>query len=311
MTFRPRHFHSSSLLFVLCSLFLLACDTIINPTLPSATPVLAVDAWINNKAQTQVVLLALTQPYFDSSQPTGVSGATVTVQDLTDGTVYSFLENNSVKGSYEWKPTGTNFGTVGHRYQLTMTVNGEVFQALAQMGRVPRVDSITFELDENSRSTKKTRYTGEFWATDPKGPGDTYWIRTTVNDTLLTKPSEINTAFDAGFSAGSDADGVTFLLPVRRRITPDKSNLSNNPSPFNIGDSVYVEINSISLAAFNYLGQVVTQADRPTGFGQLFATPVANVSTNVVNQNPTGSAVVGFFNVAAVSGLGARFRKVN
>ena len=39
----------------------------------------------------------------------------------------------------------------------------------------------------------------------------------------------------------------------------------------------------------------------------LFATPLANVSTNIKNVNANGSKVLGFFNVAAVSVAGKRF----
>jgi hypothetical protein len=302
---------SSAVLFCMIGLFSLSCETVINPTLQSAAPVLVVDGWVNNKFQKQIILLTLTQPYFNDAQPAGVSGATVSVQDVTDGTLYIFNESPTVKGSYEWTPITSTFGAIGHNYKLTMMVNGEVFEAASHMGRVPPVDSITFELDQNNRSSNKTRYTGEFWATDPKGVGDCYWIKATVNDTLLTLPTEINTAYDAGLSAGGEADGVTFLLPIRRGITPDRSNQTGDPSPFWPGDSVYVEINSITVAAFNYLGQVVTQTNRPDGFGELFATPLANVSTNITNTNPSGSSAVGFFNVAAVSGRGQKFIKVD
>jgi hypothetical protein len=209
-----------------------------------------------------------------------------------------------VKGSYEW--SSGSFGTIGHNYKLSITVNGETFEASSHMGRVPPIDSITFEKADNS-TNKKVRYVGEFWAVDPVGPGDAYWIRTHKEDTLLNKPSEINIAYDAGLSAGGDADGVEFILPIRRGITPDDSNESGNPSPFLQGDSVYVEINSITIAAFNYLGEVITQTNRPGGFAELFASPIANVSTNIKNVNPSGSTALGFFNVAAVSGKGQRF----
>lgn len=299
------------LMMTVGGIFFLSCEKTINPELPGAAPVLVVDGWLNNKPEKQFITLSLTQPYFDFSQPVGVSGATVSVQDETDGvTVYHFIENPSVKGSYEWMPSLYNLGTIGHHYKLTIILNGETFVASSRMGRVPLVDSITFSKQNSSRKNI-TRYYGEFWATDPKGPGDTYWIKTTKNDTLLTLPAEINTAYDAGLSAGGDADGVIFIQPIRRKITPTLStNQSATDSPLNIGDSVYVEIHSISLAAFNFLGQVVTQTNRPGGFGQLFATPLANVSSNIANVNPTGSAVVGFFNTAAVSGRGQRFTRV-
>ncbi len=310
MDFATKRIRFFSLLsFCLIGTFFLACETVINPTLQPAVPVLVVDAWINNKPQKQVVVLTQTQPYFNDAQPVGVSGATVTVQDLTNNASYTFAENPSTKGSYEWTPSTATFGTIGHAYRLSITVNGEVFEAASRMGRVPPIDSVTFSLDQNNRSSKTVRYIGEFWATDPKGTGDTYWIKTVKNDTLLNLPNEINTAYDAGFSAGGDADGVVFIPPIRRKITPTNSSTTPDRSPFNPGDSVYVEIHSITLAAFNYLGEVVTQTNRPGGFSELFAKPMANVSTNVTNTNPKGSAVVGFFNVAAVHGRGTKFIK--
>jgi hypothetical protein len=293
------------------SLVFSSCEQTIHPALQSANPVLVVDAWINNKNETQVVLLTETQPYFDDADLAGVSGAVVTVEDVTAGIQYTFNENPNKKGSYEWKPSDGPFGMVGHSYKLTLQVGGETFEASSRMGRVPPIDSIVFEVDDRPGSNKKTKYRGEFYATDPVGVGDTYWIRAYKNDTLLNKPSELNVAYDAGFSAGGEADGEIFIVPIRLGINPDYSNDSSNPSEYLPGDSVYVEINSITLAAFNYLNEVSTQTDRPGGFAELFATPLANVSTNVSNINPKGSTVVGFFNVAAVSGRGKKFVTVN
>lgn len=297
---------SSLALLLLCCLLVLSCEQVINPTLKSASPLLVVDAWINNKPVKQTIVLTQTQPYFDDAQPTGVSGAVVTVEDLNNGKIYSFVENTSLQGRYDWTPSVGSFGAIGHNYKLNITFNGEAFEASSHMGRVPPVDSITFTKDERP-GLNKIRYQGEFWAKDPAGAGDAYWIKATKNDTLLNKPSEINVAYDAGFSAGGDADDVEFLPPIRRGITPDNSNVSGNPSPYWPGDSVYVEIHSITLAAFNYLKEVMVQTDRPGGFSELFARPIANVSTNLKNANPNGSTVLGFFNVAAVSSRGQKF----
>ncbi|MEM6829935.1 MAG: DUF4249 family protein [Bacteroidota bacterium] len=71
------------------------------------------------------------------------------------------------------------------------------------------------------------------------------------------------------------------------------------------GDSVYVEIHSISNEAYFFMNQVIIETTRAGGFGALFATPLANVSTNIVPDDPETS-VAGFFNVAAVSGTGNR-----
>jgi len=298
----------SVLVTVAIGLFFLSCEQVINPTLQSAAPVFVVDAWVNNKPGKQVIILTQTQPYFDDAQPIGVSGAVVTVEDVNDGTIYAFIENPTKKGYYEWSSGSGSLGAIGHDYKLAITLNEEVFGATSHMGRVPLIDSITFTNDRRS-VTYEERYQGEFWAMDPPGAGDSYWIRAVKNDTLLNKPSELNIAYDAGFSAGGDADGVEFIPPIRRGITPNNPNASSNHSLYWPGDSVYVEIHSITLAAFNYLNEVKVQTDRPGGFSELFARPIANVSTNVTNANPKGSAVMGFFNVAAVSGRGQKFVK--
>jgi len=290
-----------------------SCEDKINPTLEHADPVLVVDAWVNNKPEDQVVVLTKTQPYFDNTNPPGVSGATVTITD-NDGKVYPFVEDGQVAGNYVWKYQNNEvFGAVGKNYTLSVTVDGEVFTSSCTMGRVPPIDSITYEKDDRLRqsSDNQTFYRAEFWATDPVGAGDTYWIRTYKNGVLLDKPSELNIAYDAGGSQGADADGVVFIFPIRRGINADDKDPNDDTkrlSPVEPGDSLNVQINSISLAAFNYLNEVGEQTNRPGGFGELFSTPLANVSTNIYNQNPKGSRVLGFFNVASVSTAGQRFK---
>ena len=69
--------------------------------------------------------------------------------------------------------------------------------------------------------------------------------------------------------------------------------------------SVYVEIHSISNEAYFFMNQVFIETSREGGFGALFATPLANVSTNIVPDDPNNSTA-GFFNIASVSSNGAR-----
>ena len=296
---------------MIASVILSSCEDVIHPELQKAEPVLVVEAWLNNKPGDQVINLMKTQSYFDNTTPPGVSGAIVTVQD-SEGEVMTFTEDVNQKGSYRWSPSvaGGSFGTIGRDYKLTVVVGGETFVSVSSMGRVPVIDSITFKFEEKSSFYPKNSYTAEFWARDPQGTGDTYWIRTTKNDTLLNKPQEISLAFDAGFSQGGSFDGITFIPPIRTSINPNNTDSNKKPlSPYSPGDSVYVEIQSISIATFNYLNEVAIQTNRPGGFGQLFSAPPSNVSTNVFNSNEKGSKVVGFFNTAAVSGLGKRLKK--
>ncbi len=126
---------------------------------------------------------------------------------------------------------------------------------------------------------------------------------------LLNKPSEITIAYDAGFSQ-SDFDGVEFILPIRQGINPNDQDENDKPiAPYQIDDSVYVEIYSITHESYNFLNEVITQTDRPGGFGELFATPLANVSTNI-NKVSGATPVVGFFNVSSVSALGQEIQPI-
>ena len=286
-----------------------SCEDKITPTLENATPVYVVDAWLNNKQGTQTIFLSKSQPYFENTLPPGVSGAVISVND-DKGKVFSFHEDDKRPGYYVWVPSGNEvFGTVGNIYQLNMQVNGETFLAASKMGRVPLIDSITFETDKRTASEDSVTR-GQFWGTDPKGVGDAYWIRTFKNGVLLNKPSELNIAYDAGFSAGGQTDGVTFITPIRRGINSRDTDANDKPlPPIVAGDSLNVQIFSITHEAFNHLNEVMVQTDRPGGFAELFATPLANVSTNISNASTQGTKVQGFFNVSAVSSAGKRFKK--
>ena len=126
----------------------------------------------------------------------------------------------------------------------------------------------------------------------------------------MNKPSEINLAYDAGFSAGGNFDGVSFITPIRQGINPfDQDDNDEIIPPYLPGDSVYVEIHSITLEAFNFMNEVAIQTNRPGGFSELFASPISNVSTNIFNANNSSRKALGFFNVAAVSGLGKRLEE--
>lgn len=294
---------------LLTSVIFSSCEDVINPQLESAEPVLVIDAWINNLPDSQKVILTRTQPYFQNILPPTVSGATVTITDQ-NGTIFTFLEDKP--GEYVWVPVGNDvFGTLGINYTLSVQTNGETFTAESRMGRVPVVDSITFFVQEGNQFIDDL-YQAEFWAKDPVETGDAYWIKFYKNSIQQNKPSEIITAYDAGFTKGGNFSGVEFIPPIRRAINPfDADENDQLLSPYQVGDSVSVQIHAVTEAAFNFLNQVAIQTDRPGGFSELFSTPLANVSTNIRNTNATGSKVVGFFNVGAVSELGRKFNSLD
>ena len=147
------------------------------------------------------------------------------------------------------------------------------------------------------------------FATDPVGQGDAYWIKAWKNGQYLNKPSEINISYDAGGSPGAVVDGIPFIQPIRDGINPFEQDENDEfLPPYSPGDSVYVELHSINYDSYVFLSEVSIQTDRPGGFAELFAQPLANVSTNikVVGESADVTEAIGFFNVSAVSVKGRR-----
>lgn len=286
---------------------LFACEDQIDPTLPDADPVLSVDAWINDKPEPQVIRLTTTQPYFDNTPPPVVLGATVEVSS-PQGERYVFSEDERNPGTYVWTPPSESetLGTVGYTYQLRIESAEGNYTAETGMSRTTPIDSITFEFLGASAFNPET-YLAQLWATDSAGAGDAYWIKVDKNGESINGAGEIRLVYDGGFSRGGAADGAVFISPVRTSINSFDQDDNDAFLPAYLpGDSIHVELHSLSDAAFDYWNQVQIQVNRPGGFGELFANPLANVPTNIRNTDPDGPAAVGFFNVAAVSGLGKR-----
>ncbi|MEP2024520.1 MAG: DUF4249 domain-containing protein [Reichenbachiella sp.] len=283
---------------------LCACDDQIYPDLDDAPEVLVVDAWIDDLMKDQVVKLSMTQPYFQSSETKSVSGAQVYITD-NEGNRFDFVEEGS--GNYVWSPVSDPFGTIGDSYELTVISGEDTFKATSMKNRVPTVDSITFEYNEDKIfGTVETYYSAELWVTDLVGEGDIYWIKTFKNEEFLNKPSEISLAWDAGFNKSAPFDGDTFIPPIRSSINPeDYDDNDEFISPYADGDSVYVELHAITEAARNFLSEVQIQTNREGGFGALFATPLSNVPTNIINET-SDKLVVGFFSVSSVETNGNR-----
>ena len=283
-----------------------SCEDVINPTLPDAEPVLVIDAWVSNEDRPQHIFVNRSQPYFENEFPEKVDNAVVYIVD-SEGNRFDFVENDS---AYTWvAPQGEVFGVTGRTYDLTVEVEGRRYLSSTIMGRAPEIDSVKFSYEESDGFIQEDYYLAEFVAKDFVGEGDTYWIKAYKNDAFLSKPGEINVAFDAGFSRGGNIDGLVFIQPIQQGINPvdeDPENDNEFLPPYLIGDEVRVEIHSINLPAFFFLNEVIIQTDRQGGFGALFAQPLANLSTNIeVADASSTEQVLGFFNVAAVTSRSA------
>lgn len=297
--------YSTIVLFLL----LFSCEDIITPDLPINKPIVVVDAWINNLEKDQVIKLSESQNYLDSSSPVPVVGASVFVYDEYQNQ-FTFTEVNN--GEYVWSPDSIikNIGEVGTKFYLSISLQDEGINIFSesQLNRTSIIDSVNFV----SGQIPEGSYYAEFWSREEKGPGDAYWIKSYINGELQIDYQDIITCIDAGASSeGAIIDGIPFIPPIRRAVTKFNSDDDGNfLSPFVKGDSLYVEIHSVTYEAFDFLNKTAIQINRPGGFSELFAVSLSNVPTNLVVTNISDNSInsnypiVGFFNVSSVHGMG-------
>ncbi len=301
----PIKLNQSLYLFLFVLLFG-ACQDVISIDLNDGETQLVVDAWINDKPETQVIKLRQTSPYFEAVASPIVRGATITVTD-SDGLVFPFSDEDG-DGNYTWEPpTGTTFGSIGKEYQLLIQLDGVEYTSSSKMNRIMPVDSIIMEDREKELGRPAGLY-GNFYARDLVGLGDAYWIKTFKNGNYLNKPQEITIAYDAGLSVGAQVDGLILIPPIRENMNriPDSGSDATDDAdtpPWAVGDSVLVEIHSLTEEAFYYLERARVQLT--LGDATIFAEPPANIPTNILTTNADENPR-GFFNVSAVSSLGIK-----
>ncbi|MEM1358643.1 MAG: DUF4249 domain-containing protein [Bacteroidota bacterium] len=281
----------SILSFLAISLF--HCEDPIDLESRFEGPQLVVDAWITNAPDTQRITLTESQDFYANRLPTPVTDAQVAVCPTADLTACYIFEHTT-NGVYEWIPApGDSLGPIGTEYGLGIQRGDQQYTAVTTLNRTAQIDSISFQFEEEALGLDEGLY-AQIYARDPLGTGDAYWIRSTINDTLLLRPFEINVAYDAVFDPGTDADGIAFIFPIRFGI--NRLDDDGSPIPLEPGDKVEVDIWSISDEAYLFLNIAGEQI--ANGESGIFALPVANSPGNVFNFD-TGEPVLGIFNVAA------------
>ncbi len=272
-------------LVILTVIILSSCEDVIQIKLDEGTPMVTVDAFINDMRSQQKVRLTYTDGYFSQKPNDPITGANVQVRDLTLGVDYIFTDNNN--GDYVYTPIDTF--AIGHNYELTVTHQGVVYKSSSQMNRTTGIDTLVSEYKEgDGLANTEPGYKFAFLGFDP--PGDTidyYWIKSYRNSVFFGKGSEINICANAAYGEG--ADGFPFITPIAEGITPFRE-------VFQKFDICRVEIHSINKETFDFFNQVFTQT---TNSG-LFATSPENIKTNLKNTTNDKVKVVGWFCMSAV-----------
>ncbi|MBX2951809.1 MAG: DUF4249 domain-containing protein [Leadbetterella sp.] len=279
-----------------------SCEDVISIEVKEEKQQLVVDAWLTDEAQEQQVKLTLSQAYFDQEKPLPALGAEVYVV-RQDSTGFRFNDNDN-DGVYTYTPRNRNYLRMNERISLYIKYKEEEYYAISELKRVPAIDSLKYQsvtLPIKPEDGPKSGFRAQFYANDFAGEGDTYLVRWYKNDVLQARSSEYTLSYDGGLSPGNKIDGMLFFQPIRMAINSDSRLFVDR-------DKVTVELHSLPLDAYYFLYQV--QAE--TNNGGIFATPPANIPSNIFNLNPeSAEKAVGLFLVSKVSRYTAVIDKNN
>lgn len=276
-------------------LVLSSCEEIVTLPSPSSDNYFVVEANLTNLSSPQQIILTKSQAYFDQSTAPKIAGAQVKVQDQA-GNQFVFVEKVAQSGVYVWDPTiaKPTLGTAGSVFTLQVNWQNESYTATAKMNRVPSIDSLLYQYDEatgrqSANDNPKNGYDAQFYARDFRGEGDCYRVKTYRNGVLFNDPINLTIVYDAGFQKGAMTDGLLFIIPIRRSISPQLY-LEN--------DKIKVELWSISEDEFNFYSQARLELNN----AGLFSRPAANIPTNIKNLNSASKLQgTGWFGVSAVT----------
>ena len=247
----------------------------VTPDLQQVTPKVVVEGLVTNEENSvQTVNLSYSTDYYDTGETEKISNATVTVEDDL-GNLYEYSESTDTPGSY----TAEFTGEVGRTYSLSVTVDGQLYEASETMFRVTDFDSLTWIIDEEEKAEleEDNDTSGEFYdvlmyVQEPPETEDFYRFKFYTNGEEDTDDyQEVYYSDDVLLS-----EAIEGLESVRF---------------YSLGDTVTIEAYSISRKAFLFFSDLQILLDNDGG---IFGPIPADLRNNISNGG------LGYFQVSAM-----------
>ena len=276
----------NGLIAVLAVTLFSGCEDVIKVDEINNSPKIVVDAFVNNQLDTQTIRLTRSIGYFDSTgKEPAIANAQVAVVDQTTAIPKLFVFKYANDGKYQFLPnpvTGDTF-SVGHDYALLVVVDKDTLVSFSRLNPTTVIDSLHLvDVEGNGPPINTTGKYVELYANDRVGQGDFYWIKTFRNDSFSNSINQLNISADMG-NTSNGQDGKLFIYPVRYNQVNDFSR------SYKTGETVRLEIHSINALVFGWFNLVINENRN----GGLFATPPANIFSNVFSFNPKKKVPVG------------------
>tara|TARA_R110002050_G_scaffold201821_1_gene336939 strand:- start:260 stop:1126 length:867 start_codon:yes stop_codon:yes gene_type:complete len=259
--------------FVGLSAIISSCTQAIDLPVPTESPRLVIEASLDWEKGTlgnnQTIKLSLSIPYYDTA-PNPVSGASVMVENATNGDVFIF--NDQQDGSY----TTTNFvPIINNTYNLEVIYNSETYTAIETLISVSEINRIEQSLEGGSDEEELDL---TIYFDDPANEVNFYYITFLEGEDLLPTREIMSDEFTNGNEMSllyeeDPADEEDQILP---------------------GDMVDIYLFGISETYYDFLNRLIEQANSA---GDPFATVPTRLKGNFTNlENPENYAF-GYFRV--------------
>lgn len=263
---------------ILGAVIFFGCEDVVEVPLQETAPSLVIEASIEwekgGQGNDQSIFLTTSQPYFDSSQPNGVVGATVTITNENSGQVFEFSDRND--GSYT---TDSFIPVVGNTYVLTVQYQGETIQAAETLIGVVDISQL-FQSSEKGSDTDINEINLGF--NDPGASRDYYYITVQERGERLPALFHVDDQF---------SDGNEITLYYEKKEDGD-----NGITEFTTGDVVDIELHGVSSSYYRYIRTLISQLEN----GGPFATVPVDLKGNLVNLSNPENAPYGYFRLNQV-----------
>jgi hypothetical protein len=277
---------------ILIVMSLASCQDVIQVDMDQKKGTIAVDAFLDNLKQTQTIRLTYTNGYFNGNTPPTLTGASVSVTDVTSNTTYAFVDNNDGNYTFDVSKTDAIIHT-DHVYQLNVKYHAYTYTAITSCKRSAKIDSLYFEYQEADGNLGNNKKSGNILfinALDPIGPiPDFYWIKIYKNGKFYSRPENIQVEY---FGYKNEFDGYFFTANRWSTSGPD-----GPIDPCVTGDKVRLEIYGISCETYDFL----KLGKQMSNNGGLFATTPVNLPTNILQLDESAPKPVGIFSVSEVA----------
>ncbi|MEM1003685.1 MAG: DUF4249 domain-containing protein [Bacteroidota bacterium] len=266
--------------FLLCFLFLTACETVVDVEIESFESALIVEGGIlhhtDGTTNQQVISLTRAVDFLDEGNPIPVPDITIMVSDGENNFFFDYVGEGVYTADI---PT-----EIGKYYQVEIMFEGDLIIGGEVLNNIAPIDSIYSTFEEETTFTDEG-YSVRIDTQDALDERNFYHWRVFINDTLSIVP-------DLGNSTNLIAKDDFFDGQELIGYTP------NEEARFEIGDSVKVEQLGITERYHDFLYQIYRQTGSIPLAGD---PPPSRIRGNLVNETNAEKYVLGYFTVGSVT----------